>query len=144
MFFAVFSNLTPPVALACLVGSGIAGGDYFKTAFIGFKIALIAFILPYLIIWNPAVILKGQNVFEEIMTVIAILLSMLAIGIVFTNYYITRIHIVHRGLFALCAILFLGYSFTTNFVYFAVGIALMIVLTLDQVQQKKKLNLSPN
>ena len=101
------------------------------------KIALIAFILPYLIIWNPAVILRGQNASQEIMTVIAILLSMLAIGIVFTNYYITRINVIRRGLFAVCAILFLGYSFTMNFVYFAVGIALMIVLTLDQVRQKK-------
>jgi TRAP-type uncharacterized transport system fused permease subunit len=138
MFFAVFSNLTPPVALACLVASGIAGGNYFKTAFIGLKIALIAFILPYLIIWNPAVILKGQNVFEEIMTVIAILLAMLAIGIVFTSYYITRINLIRRGLFAVGAILLLGYAFSMSLFYFAVGTALMIVLTLEQLRGRKK------
>ena len=78
------------------------------------------------------------------MTIIAILLAMLAIGIVFTNYYITRINLIRRGLFAVCTILLLGYAFTMNLVYFAVGTALMIVLTLDQVRQKKKLNLSPN
>ena len=138
MFFAVFSNLTPPVALACLVGSGIAGGSYFKTAFIGFKIALIAFILPYLIIWNPAVILKGQNAFEEIMTVIAILLALLSIGIVITNYYITRINIIERGLFAACAILILTYAFTMNLFYFAVGVVLMIFLTLVQLRKGKE------
>lgn len=138
MFFAVFSNLTPPVALAALVGSGIAGGNYFKTAFTAFKISSIAFILPYLIIWNPALILQPQSLSMGMMTIIAILLAMLAIAITITNYYIVKLNALQRALFALCAAMFLGYAFTINYVFFVVGIGLMILLTFYQLQLKRK------
>ncbi|MBW1766886.1 MAG: TRAP transporter fused permease subunit [Deltaproteobacteria bacterium] len=138
MFFAVFCNLTPPVALASLVASGISGGDYFKTAFAGFKIAIIAFILPYLMIWNPTLILQPESLTIGVMTIIAILLAMLAIGAVITNYFIVRLDAVQMVLFAICAVLLLGYAFTINNGLFIVGICLMVLLTFYQFKVKRK------
>ena len=138
MFFAVFSNLTPPVALAALVGSGIARGDYFKTAITGFKIALIAFILPYLIIWNPAVIMQPETPAIGVMTIVAILMAMVGIAIVFTNYYITKISAIERFLYGLSAVVLLGYAFTVNNFFFLVGVLLMGSLTIVQVKIGKK------
>ena len=139
MFFAVFSNLTPPVALAALVASGIAGGSYFKTSFIGFKIAMIAFILPYLIIWNPAVIMQPETPFIGVMTILSILLAMLAIAIVFTNYFITAITLLQRILFSLSAVILLGYAFTVHNLFLVIGIVLMALLTYYQMRTIRKI-----
>jgi len=138
MFFAVFSNLTPPVALAALVGSGIAGSDYFKTAFTGFKIAMIAFILPYLIIWNPAVIMQPESAFIGVMTILTILMAMVSIAVVFTNYYITAVSPFQRIMFGLSAIILLGYAFTVNNFLLVLGIVLMGLLTFNQLKTRKR------
>jgi TRAP transporter 4TM/12TM fusion protein len=138
MFFAVFSNLTPPVALAALVGSGIAGGNYFKTAFTGFKIAMIAFILPYLIIWNPAVIMQPESAFIGVMTILTILMAMVSIAVVFTNYYITAVSPFQRIMFGLSAIILLGYAFTVNNFLLVLGIVLMGLLTFNQLKTRKR------
>lgn len=138
MFFAVFCNVTPPVALASLVASGIAGGDYFKTAFTGFKIAIIAFILPYLIIWNPTLILQPESLLIGAMTIMAILLAMLSIGAVITNYFIVHLNTLQKVLFAICAVMLLGYSFTIKYGFFVIGIGLMMLLTLYQLRLKRK------
>jgi len=139
MFFAVFSNLTPPVALAALVGSGIAGGDYFKTAFTGFKIAMIAFILPYLIIWNPAVIMQPENAFIGVMTILTILMAMVSIAVVFTNYFITRVSPFQRIMFSLSAIILLGYAFTVHNLLLVIGIILMGLLTIYQLKIRRSI-----
>ena len=138
MFFAVFSNLTPPVALAALVGSGIAGSNYFKTAMLGFSMALIAFILPYLIIWNPALIMQPENAFVGVMSIVAVLFAMLAMAIVFNNYYIREVTFLQRVLFGLAAVLLLWYAFTVQNIFMYAGVALMVVLTWYNIKCAKK------
>ncbi|WP_298068032.1 TRAP transporter fused permease subunit [uncultured Mailhella sp.] len=58
--FAVFSSITPPVATAAIPASGIAGSSYMKTAFEAFKVGFVAFIIPFLCVFAPEVML-GQT-----------------------------------------------------------------------------------
>jgi TRAP-type uncharacterized transport system fused permease subunit len=137
MFFAVYSNLTPPVAMAALAGSGIAGSPYFTTAFISFRISLISFILPFLIIWNPTLILQPPNLTIGVLTVVSVLLGMFLIEASAARYYIVRLSLIDEILVIPCAILFFGYAFTTNVGFFVVAIFMMILVTLRQLRLKK-------
>lgn len=56
-YFGIFANITPPVALAAFAGAGIAGGDPMKTGFAALKLALAGFIIPYLFVYNPAMLM---------------------------------------------------------------------------------------
>lgn len=134
-FFACFSGVTPPVALAALVASGIAGSNYFKTAFVAIKICIVAFILPYLIIWNPALILQPASLAIGVTTVIAVLLALLATTIVVTNYYIVKVNVLQRVLFAISAVLLWGYAFILNNFFLLTGIGVIIMLTLYQLRR---------
>jgi TRAP transporter 4TM/12TM fusion protein len=78
-YFAVISSLTPPVALAALAAAGIAGADYVKTAVHAFKLAISGFIIPYLIIFNPIVVLRPDNWVWGVGSVLAIPLGMTAL-----------------------------------------------------------------
>lgn len=56
-YFGIFANITPPVALAAFAGAGISGGDPMKTGFHALKLATAGFLIPYLFVYNPAMLM---------------------------------------------------------------------------------------
>ena len=58
-YFGVLADLTPPVALAAFAGSAIAKSDPMKTAVQATKLAVAAFVIPYIFVYNPEMLLFG-------------------------------------------------------------------------------------
>ena len=63
-YFGIVADLTPPVALAAYAGAAIAGANPMKTAFNATKLAIAAFIIPYILAYNPAMVLVDTTVVE--------------------------------------------------------------------------------
>lgn len=59
-YFGLLSFLTPPVAIASYVAAGIAQSGMWKTSWEGMKLATVAYLLPFLWCYNPALILDGS------------------------------------------------------------------------------------
>jgi TRAP transporter 4TM/12TM fusion protein len=59
-YFSCISAITPPVAVAAYVGAGIAGANPVKVGFTACRLGLAAFIVPYMFIYGPALLLKGD------------------------------------------------------------------------------------
>lgn len=60
MYFAITSGLTPPVCLIAYAGASIAHANPMKTGFTAFKLAISAYIVPYIFIFEPALLLMGD------------------------------------------------------------------------------------
>ncbi len=60
-YFGVLANVTPPVAIASYTGAGIAGANPMATGLIAFRLALAGFILPFMWVYNPALLLDGDT-----------------------------------------------------------------------------------
>lgn len=58
-YFALLSHITPPVCLAIFAGAQIAGANVWKTAFIGMKMSAVPYLLPFLVIFTPSLLLFG-------------------------------------------------------------------------------------
>jgi TRAP transporter 4TM/12TM fusion protein len=58
-YFGVLADLTPPVALAAFAGAAIAKADPMKTGVQATKLAIAAFIIPYIFVYNPEMLLFG-------------------------------------------------------------------------------------
>ena len=56
-YFGIFANVTPPVALAAFAGAGIADGDPMKTGFQALRLSLAGFLIPFIFIYEPAMLL---------------------------------------------------------------------------------------
>ena len=56
-YFGLFANITPPVALASFAGAGIAGGDPMKTGWQSLKLSIAGFIVPFMFVYNPAMLM---------------------------------------------------------------------------------------
>ena len=62
LYYGVLSNITPPVAISCYMASSMAGSDPWKTGFTAMKIAFAGFILPFVFLFNPALLAQGDLV----------------------------------------------------------------------------------
>ena len=59
-YFGIMAQITPPVCLASYTAAGIAGADSMRTGITGMLYALVAFLVPYVFIYNPAILLMGS------------------------------------------------------------------------------------
>ena len=79
-YFGIVADITPPVALAAYAGSAIAKSNPMKTALNATRLAIAAFIIPYIFALNPAMLFIDTNVFEVIMIVVTSFAGMFAIA----------------------------------------------------------------
>ncbi|MFI6574920.1 TRAP transporter permease [Nocardiopsis sp. NPDC050513] len=62
-YFGVLADITPPVCLAAYAASGISGGDPIRTGFYSVRIAIAAFVMPYMFVFSPELLLLEVNWF---------------------------------------------------------------------------------
>jgi TRAP transporter 4TM/12TM fusion protein len=81
LYFAVLSAITPPVCAAIYVACGISRGEWTKTAGYAMKVGLTAFIVPFMFVINPVLLMNGEPG-EIILSVITALagVAILAVG----------------------------------------------------------------
>lgn len=98
-YFAIISAVTPPVGLASLAASGIAGGNYWKTSIHAFKLSLIGFMLPYMIVYNPIFSFDTSNIMWFCTSFVTLMISIICIAGVLYGALIQRMKPVE---YALC------------------------------------------
>lgn len=79
-YFGIVADITPPVALAAYAGSAIAKSDPMKTGINATKLAIAAFIIPYILAYNPAMVLVDTTALEIIQIIITSLLGMFGVA----------------------------------------------------------------
>jgi TRAP transporter 4TM/12TM fusion protein len=79
-YFGIVADITPPVALAAYAGSAISGGNPIRTGVIATKLAIAAFIIPYIFVLNPAMLLIDTSFIKVAQIVITSTIGMFAIS----------------------------------------------------------------
>jgi len=136
-YFAIISALTPPVALAAMAGAGMAKGNYFSTAVEAFKLAISGFVIPFLIIFNPVLILKPINPLWGMLSLISIPLGLAALTSVIYGQLLRSLSSLERCIMILACIGFLGFSFMKNYLMFAMGSIFFIMAVLSQRKARR-------
>jgi TRAP transporter 4TM/12TM fusion protein len=89
-YFGIIADLTPPVALAAFAGAAIAKANPFKTGVIATKLAIAAFLVPYIFVYNPALLLIKTNPVEIIQMILTAVIGMIGIGAAVEGWYWTH------------------------------------------------------
>ena len=95
-YFGIIADITPPVALAAFAASGISGGDPIKTGVVSAKLAIAAFIIPYMFVFNPAMLMMGASLPEIIWVVFTAIIGMIAIGAGMIGYWYRKCNWIER------------------------------------------------
>jgi TRAP transporter 4TM/12TM fusion protein len=109
-YYAVMSAITPPVALCAYAGAGIAGSDPLKTGVMAVRLGAVGFLLPFLWIYNPELMLMGHEWLTSLWVVACCVLAVIALAGANTGFM--RRHLLPRErlvVFALAAALALPY-----------------------------------
>ena len=79
-YFGIIADITPPVALAAMAGSAIARAEPFKTGVTATRIAIGAFIVPYIFVLNPAMLMIDTHFLTVIQSLCTALLGMYSLS----------------------------------------------------------------
>nr|WP_309100171.1 TRAP transporter permease [Fredinandcohnia onubensis] len=137
LYFGIFANITPPVALASFAGAGIAGGNPMRTSFHAIKLALAGFIIPYLFIYNPAMLMIDATnivatsteyttapIMEIIIIVITSLIGIIGLSSALEGYLFSNLNIAVRFLLGVGSLLLIIPETVTDIIglVFVIGI----------------------
>ncbi len=95
-YFGIVADITPPVCLAAYAGAGIAGANPMRTGVTAVKLAIAAFIIPYIFVTNPVLLLEGATAANLIPAIVTALLGMAAISAGIMAYFIGPAKVVER------------------------------------------------
>lgn len=146
-YFGIFANITPPVALASFAGAGIAGGDPMKTGWQSVKLALAGFIVPFMFVYNPNMMMidvTGADVmaktfaFPEWHVILSVtitsIVGVLALSSAVEGYLKTHLAVWQRIIIAIGAFCLIVPETITDIV----GVALVLAITLLNYRSAKK------
>lgn len=125
-YFGILADITPPVALAAYAGSAIAKANPFKTGVQATKLAIAAFIIPYIFVMNPALILIDTTFLEVIRITATSLIGMFGISAAMTGWLYGKAGKIERILLLLGGLLLINPSIMTDIIGSGVIAAIII------------------
>lgn len=148
-YFGLFANITPPVALASFAGAGIAGGDPMKTGWQSLKLALAGFIVPFMFVYNPAMLyidttgLTSMNVTEfpappilsMLMISITSIIGVISLGAAVEGYFKAPMNVIERIVLAIGAFMLIIPELYTDII----GLFVVGALAFWNIRHTKKL-----
>lgn len=95
-YFGIIADITPPVALAAFAAAGVAGGEPLRTGLDSAKLAIAAFIIPYIFVLSPQLLMIDTTWLELIWVLITSMSGMVAIGAGIIGYWMRKMHWIER------------------------------------------------
>lgn len=148
-YFGIIADVTPPVALAAIAGAAIAKAKPMKTALNATKLAIGAFIIPYMFVYNSKMLMINASALSVVMIIITAILGMFGISVALEGYgfnntglfynsrkgkaTIIAFDAVERLLFAIAGLLCVIPETKTDII----GVSLLAVLIAYQLILKK-------
>jgi TRAP transporter 4TM/12TM fusion protein len=133
-YFAIISAITPPVALAAYAASGIAGSDPLRTAITACRLGLAAFIVPYMFVYAPSLLLIG-SVSEIIISAITALVGVAALAASMVGWLRFKANLLERAFLLGAALSLIMPGLVTD----SAGLACLLVAFLLQHFRHPKL-----
>ena len=136
-YFGIVADITPPVALAAYAGSAIAKAPPMKTAVNATKLAIAAFLVPYIFAFNNAMLFINTKPLDVVLVIISSTLGMLLIAIGMVGYFLRDTNMLVR-LGCVAGGLLLVYPGTvTDLIGLAVLVAVFLLQKAENARDKK-------
>lgn len=133
-YFGILADITPPVALAAYAGSAIAKANPLKAGVTATKIAIAAFIIPYIFVMNPALIWIDATIIQMILVTITALIGMIGISAGMIGWFGSDINIIQRIVFMIGGLLLIDPGYYTDII----GVAIVVLSAAYQMTMNKR------
>ena len=134
-YFGIVADITPPVALAAYAGSAIAKSSPMRTALNASRLAIAAFLVPYVFALNPAMLFIDTVWYEVVLIAVSSFIGMISISVALEGYLIHEVNPLGR---ILCAAGGLALLIPGTLSDLAGLVALAIVLAAQIIENKRR------
>ena len=133
-YFGIVADLTPPVALAAYAGAAIAQANPMKTAFTATKLAIGAFIVPYVFALNPAMLFVDTAAFEVILICITSVIGIFGVSAALEGYCLCSMHWYERIISVIGGLLLIYPGIVTD----VIGLVLVAAVVAVQLIRRNR------
>ncbi len=102
-YFACIALITPPVAGAAYAAAAIVSADPFRTGWTASRLAIVAYIVPFLFVFFPALLLRGP-IFEIVITFITAVFGCFLLAAALTGYLYRDLGVIRRIIFMITGV----------------------------------------
>lgn len=131
-YFGIIADVTPPVALAAYAGSAIAGGNALRTGVNASKLAIAAFIIPYVFVLSPEILMINATVPNLLWSLSTAIIGMIGVSSALIGYLTGNLNGVQRALLFLGGLLMIYPGLVTD----AAGLG--VIAGIYVFQRRKK------
>lgn len=122
-YFGIIADITPPVALAAMAGAAIAKSNPFKTGLNAVKLAIAAFLVPYIFVFNPKMLLIDASWLDIVQIILTSVIGMVGIAAALEGYFTRHAHLLQRLMFLAGGLLLIEPGLATDIL----GVAIIAV-----------------
>jgi TRAP transporter 4TM/12TM fusion protein len=136
-YFGIMADITPPVALAAYAGSAIAKSNPIKTGVAATRLAITAFIIPYIFVYSPSMLFINTTPLQVIQIVISSCIGMFGLAIGIEGYMLRRLKVFERLPAVASGLLLIHPGGLTDVIGFALVAAVIVFQILGKNTEKR-------
>ena len=129
-YYGIMAQSTPPVCVASYTAAGIADGNAMKTGLKGFTFAMVGFLVPYVFVYNPAILLQG-TLLEIAIAVAQLGLGTYFLAIMVSGYFKSELNVIFRVLLFAASLCLIAPEMISSVVGAVIGIAVLVINALS-------------
>ena len=134
-YFGIVADITPPVALAAYAGAAIAKGNPMKTGVTATRLAIAAFIIPFVFAYSPMILFVGDVLWYDVVIItLTATIGMISVAAGLSGYLLKDMNILERVLTIAGGVGMIIPGTVTDLV----GVGLVAVVVLIQLLHHKK------
>ncbi|SUA64177.1 Neu5Ac permease [Oligella urethralis] len=134
-YFGILADITPPVCLAAYAGAGIARANPFISGVTAVKLAVAAFVVPYIFVYSPILVMDNVSAIPLIATIITAVVGMVAVSSAMIGFLIRNSRFYERILLFGAGILLIFPNVTGTLI----GLPIIVAVWFLQKQRPKEL-----
>ena len=138
-YYAILSVITPPVCIASYSGAAIAEANAMKTGFVSVKLGIVAFIIPFMFVYEPSLLLMGDPL-TIVLSTLSALIGVISLAGGMQGYLLADCRTWERAALLLSGLVLIYPGMLTDIM----GLVLLVLVSLTQWNRKKNLKPAPS
>ena len=132
-YYGIMAQITPPVCVASYTAAGIADANAMKTGIKGFTFAMVGFLVPFVFVYNPAILLEGTFV-EIVIGAAQMLVGTFFLAVTVSGFFKRNLKPVERIALFIAALMLIAPEMVSSIIGLVLGLC---VLMIDTIASKK-------
>ena len=134
-YFGILSCITPPVSTAVYAAASIAKTSPMRLAMYTTKIATPIYMIPFMFIVNPELLMLKGNMYEIIIQIIFAVLSLTSMIVALQGFYDKKLNRIERVILFICSFAFFEKRIIIKFIIFTI---MLVILFFNKTKRRKK------